>query len=394
LAPDTLKSFVLSHALFDNMYIKQLSILALAGHAFAQQTPTLAQALNSTAELSQLASVLGLVPGVVTALSSAQNITILAPSNSAFGQVPNATLQTLTSNPGMLTALLQYHVLTGAIPASAITNTSTFVPTLLTNATYTNVTGGQRVKAIKNGDSVNFFSGLLDNSTVTTANVNFTGGVIHIINKVLTLPQSPSDTAIAAGLSSLAGALTSANLVNTVNGLKDVTIFAPANSAFQAIGSGLGNLSTTDLTNILTYHVVQGAVGYSSGLTNGTVLPTVNGANLTVTINGGNVFVNGAKVVTPDVLVSNGVVHVLDQVLNPNNRTIANPSAAAGAPAFSGASSVSNTPFTSGVPSPSRSAGGAAPSSSAPISTGAAAPKQTAAAGALLGLGAAIVHFL
>jgi uncharacterized surface protein with fasciclin (FAS1) repeats len=121
------------------MHIKQLSILALAGHAFAQQAPTLAQALNSTAELSQLAAVLGLVPDVVTALSSASNITILAPSNSAFGMVPNATLQTLTTNPGMLTALLQYHVLAGAIPASAITNTSTFVPTLLTNATYANV---------------------------------------------------------------------------------------------------------------------------------------------------------------------------------------------------------------------------------------------------------------
>lgn len=194
----------------------------------------------------------------------------------------------------------------------------------------------------------------------------------------------------------MAGALTSANLVNTVNGLKDVTIFAPSNAAFQAIGSGLGNLSTTDLTSILTYHVVQGAVGYSSGLMNGTSLPTVNGANLTVTINNGMVFVNGAKVVTPDVLVSNGVVHVLDNVLNPSNTTIANPSATAGSPAFSGASSVSTPPFTSGVPTPSRPVGGAPTpaGSSGPMSTGASAPKQTAAAGALLGLGAAIVHFL
>jgi len=378
------------------MYIKQLSILALAGNAFAQQTPTLAQALNSTSELSALAGVLGLVPNIVTALSSASNITILAPSNNAFGKVPNATLSTLMSNTGMLSALLQYHVLSGVFPASAITNMSAFVPTLLTNATYANVTGGQRVKAIKSGSTVNIFSGLLDNSTVTTADVNFTGGVIHIIDKVLTIPEKPSDTAIAAGLTSLAGALTSAKLVDTVNNLRDVTIFAPANSAFQAIGSGLGNLSTTDLTSILTYHVVQGTVGYSSGLMNGTTLPTVNGANLTVTINNGMVFVNGAKVVTPDVLVSNGVVHVIDAVLNPSNTTIANPTASAGAPAFSGASSVSNSPFTSGVPTPSRSVAPAAstPAASMPASTGAAAPKQTAAVGALLGLGAAVVHFL
>lgn len=82
-------------------------------------------------------------------------------------------------------------------------------------------------------------------------------GVIHIIDKVLTIPESPSDTAIAAGLSSLAGALIKANLVDTVDNLKDVTIFAPANAAFQAIGSGLANISNEDLSSILTYHVVQ-----------------------------------------------------------------------------------------------------------------------------------------
>lgn len=58
--------------------------------------------------------------------------------------------------------------------------------------------------------------------------------------------------------------------------------------------------------------LLKGAVGYSSGLKNGTKLPTVNGAEVTITINNGNVFVNGAKVIIPDVLVSNGVVHVID----------------------------------------------------------------------------------
>jgi uncharacterized surface protein with fasciclin (FAS1) repeats len=86
---------------------KQLSVLALAAQAFAQNTPSLAQALNSTAELSTLGTVLGLVPELVTALGSAQNITILAPSNAAFAKVDNATLSGLTANTGLLTALLQ-----------------------------------------------------------------------------------------------------------------------------------------------------------------------------------------------------------------------------------------------------------------------------------------------
>ena len=148
-----------------------------------------------------------------------------------------------------------------------------------------------------------------------TQNVNFTGGVIHIIDTVLTLPASDSSTAAAANLTSLAGALTAAKLVQTVDFLSDVTIFSPSNAAFQAIGSAVGNLTTEQVTSILEYHVVQGTVGYSSSLSN-TTLKTVNGANVTITIENGTVFINSAKVLTPNVLVNNGVVHVIDGYAN------------------------------------------------------------------------------
>ena len=59
--------------------------------------------------------------------------------------------------------------------------------------------------------------------------------------------------------------------------------------------------------------VVNGTVGYSSTLKNGTSLTTLSGGKLTITIDNGNVFVNDAKVITPDVLVANGVVHVIDK---------------------------------------------------------------------------------
>jgi uncharacterized surface protein with fasciclin (FAS1) repeats len=86
-----------------------------------------------------LNTVLGLVPQIAQVLGGAQNITILAPSNAAFAKVDNATLSTLTANPDMLAALLQYHVLNGTVYGSQITNMSAFVPTLLTNTSYTNV---------------------------------------------------------------------------------------------------------------------------------------------------------------------------------------------------------------------------------------------------------------
>jgi hypothetical protein len=150
--------------------LKQLSVLALAGFAFAQQNdtvPDLAAALNSTDQLSTLK---GVIPaGVLESLSGLTNITILAPSNDAFAQIDNETLSGLAANEGLLTALLQYHVLNGTYLASAITNSSVFVPTALTNNLFTNVTGGQVVEAMTMDSNVVFYSGLLANSTVTTA---------------------------------------------------------------------------------------------------------------------------------------------------------------------------------------------------------------------------------
>jgi hypothetical protein len=189
--------------------------------------------------------------------------------------------------------------------------------------------------------------------------------------------------------------------LDTVNNTPDITIFAPNNEALQNIGSALGNLSTEDITSILTYHVItEGGIGYSSTLENGTTLTTANGEQLTITIGDGGIFVNNARVVASDVLIANGVVHVIDQVLNPSNATIADPAAEEGSPAFEGASSVSEVPYTSGQPTPTASIGGDAtaaadPTNSAPtsVATGA-APRQTGAIGAGALFGAAAVYFL
>ena len=70
---------------------------------------------------------------------------------------------------------------------------------------------------------------------------------------------------------------------------------------------------TESSSRLTTLAVVNGTVGYSSTLKNGTSLTTLSGGKLTITIDNGNVFVNDAKVITPDVLVANGVVHVIDK---------------------------------------------------------------------------------
>jgi len=142
---------------------------------------------------------------------------------------------------------------------------------------------------------------------------------------------------------------------------------------------------------------VNGTVGYSSGIKNGTVLTTLPGQNLTITIGEeGRIFVNNARVTIPDILVANGVVHVIDEVLNPGNATIANPSDVEGEGAFPGASAVSELPFTSGQPTPtttinSEATSNAAPGASSSSTAGAAAALKTGSVGmgALLGAAAA-----
>ena len=159
-----------------------LSIAALTALATAQAPPNLTAALSSTPDLSSLAAAIALAPQeLVSQLGSAQNITILAPSNAAFEKLNASGGAAALSDTNALAAVLSYHVLNGTYPASAVTEEAAFIPTLLEAPTYANVTGGQRVEVVKQGDNVVFYSGLLQNSTVTTADTNFTGGVIHII---------------------------------------------------------------------------------------------------------------------------------------------------------------------------------------------------------------------
>ncbi|KAL1845418.1 hypothetical protein Daus18300_014540 [Diaporthe australafricana] len=365
------------------MQLKQLASLGLTSLVSAQ---SLTDVIGQTPDLSQLGTLLGQYPDLAQTLGGLSNITVLAPNNAALSALLNdsATTAAVAADPGLVPAILTYHVLNGTVRSTDITDTPAFPPTLLTNTTYTNVTGGQVVKAETEDGGVVFTGGLLMQSKVVTADVTFSGGIVHIIDTVLTIPANDSTTALAANLTALAGALTSADLVSTVDTLQDVTIFAPSNAAFAAIQNLAANLTTEQLSAVLTYHVVQGTVGYSSALTSGLQLPTVQGGQVTITLNDGNVFVNSAEVEVADVLVSNGVVHVIDNVLNPDNSS-ATPDTTASMqpPAFSGASSASDVPFTSGVTAtgPAATGGaGATATSSGPVAAG--VPVQTAAVGA------------
>jgi len=297
------------------MHSKQLLRLAIAAQAaFGQSLTDVLGSQNHT--LSTLIGLLSAQPDLVATLGTLKDITILAPSNEAFTKLLSdpAVASAVQSNPGLVPALLTYHVLNGTFSSSALTalTAPAFVPTYLTNTTYSTVSGGQRVEVTTSNGGVTILSGSGASATVTATDFNFTGGTLHIIDSVLSIPPNLTDALTAGGLSSLAGAATKADLVKALSDLKEVTIFAPNNDAFAAISATAAGLTVEQLGAVLGYHVVAGAVVYSSDIKNGTVVKTLQGEELMVTLKDGAVFVNDEQVVKPDVLVKNGVVHVID----------------------------------------------------------------------------------
>jgi uncharacterized surface protein with fasciclin (FAS1) repeats len=117
----------------------------------------------------------------------------------------------------------------------------------------------------------------------------------------------------------LKAAIDACSLDGVLSGPGSLTLFAPTDAAFSALPPGtvaalLGNLPL--LTDILKHHVVAGSV-LSTALSNNQVVTTLIGTNVTVTMTGGNVYIDNAMVTTADVLADNGVVHIIDAVLLP-----------------------------------------------------------------------------
>jgi len=346
------------------MQLKQTIPIALtAALAYAQEDSgsgssgmtNLTALLSSTDSLSSLNDLVGNYPDFAATLASWENVTILAPSNDALETLMNSDAGSMLDNDQFVQSLLRYHVLQSTVYASDITQTPIFAPTYLNSSMYSNVTGGQVVEARMQDDEVQFVSGLKQVSTVAQPNVNYTNGVVHIIDDVLMIPGNLTSTAQNANLTAFLGAAENASVASTLLGAEDLTIFAPSNSAFQDIGSLVGNLTMEQLANILSYHVINGTVAYSSDLSN-TSLPTLEGSDVQITISNGSVMVNNATVTNANILFAGGVIHVIDQVLNPNsNSSSSSNSTSSGSNndnAFGATSSASDVPFTSGQPAP------------------------------------------
>jgi len=158
-------------------------------------------------------------------------------------------------------------------------------------------------------------------STMLLVGIGLGGSNTVATSKMTTSEKDIVDTAVAAGdFKTLVSAVQAAGLVDTLKGSGPFTVFAPTDEAFakipkEKLAALLAN--KTQLTAVLTYHVVPGKV-MSTDLKNGMMVKTVQGENLTISLASGSVMVNDAKVVQANIACTNGVIHAIDTVLMPS----------------------------------------------------------------------------
>ena len=255
---------------------------------------------------------------LVDTLKGEGPFTVFAPTDDAFAALPEGTLDSLLlpENKQQLTDILLYHVVAGKVMAADVVG--------LTSAT--TVLGQDVAISVDMGNVY-----LNESVQVIITDIETSNGVIHVIDAVLLPPVDETasqsntivDVAVADGrFTTLVAAVQAAELVETLSGEGPFTVFAPTDDAFAALPAGtLDSLllpeNKQQLTDILLYHVVSGKV-MAADVVGLTSAPTVLGADITITVRDGNVFLNDTvKVIITDVEASNGVIHVIDAVLLP-----------------------------------------------------------------------------
>jgi transforming growth factor-beta-induced protein len=245
--------------------------------------------------------------------------TVFAPTDAAFAALGDEAVAALLADPEALANVLKYHVISGSsVMASAAIGVAN------SDNPFVAMANGDKVALSTSGESL-----LVNTSTVTSANVAASNGVIHVIDKVLMPPADVTvstsnivETAIAAGsFTTLVTALQATGLDATLTDeTTTFTVFAPTDAAFALLGQATINALLADieaLKKILLQHVIAGAkidalTAYSS---NGASVTTAGGASVPIAIVDGNLTVGGATVTTADIYTNNGIIHVIDAVI-------------------------------------------------------------------------------
>ena len=246
--------------------------------------------------------------------------TVFAPTDAAFALIGEETINTLLDNTDVLTSILLQHV----IPEIAVDSITAYS---LNGAMVATASTAEVALNINTTTDTLTFGG----ANIIIKDIYTTNGIIHVIDAVIVgdveVPAPAMnlvDVASANGsFTTLVGALQATGLDTVLANVdNNYTVFAPTDAAFAKLTAGtLESLTTEQLTNILTYHVLPGKVLADGAITlaqsSSNTAVTANGDNVALSFSNSTLFVNGAKVSSADVMADNGVIHVIDNVIMP-----------------------------------------------------------------------------
>ena len=288
-----------------------LALVACDDDGTSPEVPgTIAEIATATAEVSTLATALE-AADLTSVLEGDGPFTVFAPRNAAFDALDADVLAALleAGNVDLLSRVLTFHVVA----------TEAFAADLTDGQTLTTVEGGTLEVGVS-GSTVT-----IGGATVVSADVEASNGVIHIIDGVL-LPTDTDvyETAVlTAGTTTLASAVLAAELDDDLAGTGPFTVFAPTNAAFAAVdaytlGALLDAGNVAILERVLGFHVIPGQEILAANLTDGAMVTTLEGGTLTVDLTDPmDPKVNGVSITATDIEVSNGVIHLVDEVILP-----------------------------------------------------------------------------
>lgn len=275
---------------------------------------TVAELVNENPQLSTLFDALVRVD-LDSVLSTSGTYTVFAPNNDAFSGIDLATM-----TDAQLQAVLLNHV--------RATTTADFVSSMTVGYTTTLATGPDDLNLNMHTNVADVGVTLNGRGDIVTSmqDLGGTNGVVHVVDAVLLPPTVADHIAANPDYSSLAEALTKADLNGALSADGPFTIFAPNNVAFEqfmadvngAFGwSGLDDIPAQTLRDVLLYHVVSGE-NTLSGDVDGTEPTTLQGENLAISgTTVADASYTDASIVLTDVQGVNGVVHGVDKVLLP-----------------------------------------------------------------------------
>lgn len=306
----------------DNGIIHVIDAVLMPPSAKAEPTANIVETAVADGNFTTLVNVL-VETGLDTALADESKMyTVFAPTDAAFELLGDETISTLLNNQDILSNILLQHVVEGEVNS---------ISAYSLNGQQAETLSGAMVDITINSTTDMLMVG---GANVTAKDIYTTNGIIHVIDAVIVgNVEVPAPLAPITEVAANAGVFTTLITALGATGLDQLladetqqfTVFAPTDAAFDLLPEGTlaALLNDTDaLSNILTYHVVPNATVLSDdaiGLVNSgdNSVTMANTQSTALSVTGSDLYINTSKVSAANIMASNGVIHIVDQVILP-----------------------------------------------------------------------------